>query len=281
MNELIKTIADDYYKKIGELRNTKSKWNKFILIFYILSIVSLVLDYIFAKQQKTALMIVFLGLCIGFLIATFFFYDKRNNDLSQRISSSNCRQKELIYLRLILRKNNLFKIESKSEIRETIEYANEFYKEKFKTINRIKKAFNSLCVVIIIPLVFSISDYVLNNIGDIYDKIVIIVYLFSFLFALYVICSVLLDFINEIIATINYKYKLLINDLKIISKFDVKFKVKIKQNSSRLECPAAVFVIIFQFCMWCSPHNSNLHQCLSYKPLGLLSYPLMRLLKAL
>lgn len=230
MKNIIESIANQYYEIIKNTRNEKSKWTAFVVVLYLLSVFFVVSGYISINKNSTLCIILFSILSIISVILMLYFENKRRNEIFSIKINRNSKQLQLLSLKKILRKCDLIKITDQAKTYELIEYVEKTYKSKFITINKIRKTFNTICAILIIPLALTITDNILNSKLDFEDKMILLVCIFIILLVSYIVVSSIIDFFEEISELKNYKYKALLEDLKIISKFDLKWKLKIHKE---------------------------------------------------
>lgn len=230
MKNIIESIANQYYEIIKNTRNEKSKWTIFVVVLYLLSVCFVVSGYISIKKNSTLCIILFSILSIISVIFMLYFENKRRDEIFSIKINRNSKQLQLLSLKKILRKCDLIKITDQTKTYELIEYVDKTYKSKFITINKIRKAFNTICAILIIPLALTITDNILNSKLDFEDKVIVLVCIFIILLVSFIVVSSIIDFFEEISELKNYKYKALLEDLKIISKFDLKWKLKIHKE---------------------------------------------------
>lgn len=222
MNSLIESIAQEYEKK-----RMKVKRDKNLFIFTILNLVLTIVFYIVAitvfKLNYPILSALFFVIVIASLIGSVILACK-SNKIEKSLTNEKIQNKRFDFkeLKLILKNNELVEINDKRDLLNFIKCVEDYYGRKFTFINRLGEINKDVYKALILPMVLFVFQYIFKIEGSANEKsIIIILIIFISLIAI-ILLEMSWKCAYDYIETNNLKYKILLEDLKIIYHFDIK-----------------------------------------------------------
>lgn len=234
MRFILNDIINNYYNSKPKLNFKKNIFSILEGIGLLILLISLVMFFIFVLQNDPKNTFISLGVSLLGLLVTMIFSNLNDKAYINSDSAKADYNNSLLKLRNTLQNNYTIKIESREDIENLRILAEEFYNNKFVLNNKIQKFSDTVIKILLIPVLLASINYLLNN--ETLDANAKLIYLttFSLLGFLVLMCAYyIFDIIKSFIEISNIKYKLLIDDLKIISHFYIKEVKETTQTKDR------------------------------------------------
>lgn len=223
MRFILNDITKNYYDSKIKFSFKGNIFSIFEVIGILILLISLIFAFVYLSQEDLKHTLITLGVSLFGFVIIAIFSSLSDNFFVNSISVKADYNKRLIKLRYILQNNYTIKVESKEDIEHLCRLAEEFYNNKFVLNNKIQKFFDTVIKILLIPVLLASINYILNyETADISIKLIIIFAFSAIGFLMLMLSYYIFDIVKSVIEISNIKYKLLIDDLKIISHFYIK-----------------------------------------------------------
>ncbi len=223
MEIIVNDIIDKVYRAKPEI---KSRTNKYDIIFFIITLIFIILlpiNYWATENEKriaSYILFVLILICVVFMLVLISLSNKtyyRSQHAKQN------RIEKLNILSNVLQNNDVIAIGHKKEIKVFSKKVKKYYKERFLIIDTIEKLITNLGKILLIPIVLALTNHILNiNDETLEDKLI---FIFIFLMIVFLaICTIyfVLHIARAIIKFDNSYVAILISDLEILSNFNAR-----------------------------------------------------------
>ena len=224
MSIIIENLVNQYK---GQTKNLKFKKNKYAWITISLLIVLLIILAIhlvsFYKELRMKSFIL-LGVEIVLLIVIEIFSRKSDKVYFTDKDNLDIQKRSLDILNNIIVGCEIATFSTKEDLKELYEITNSVYESKFKYAEETQKAVQNIANIVLIPILLALAKYILDiNCIDAVHKISIICLIVVFAAVILItVHYIFVVVVKDIIQMRNAKYEIFLDDLELLSKFDLK-----------------------------------------------------------